>query len=59
MLQKLNLNPVWEWLAILQAGLRAAYINRDKTPYPDFFAQPDAEFASFESMADALCKEEV
>ena len=38
----------------MQAGLRAAYINRDDTPYPDFFAQPDAEYSSFEQMARAL-----
>lgn len=38
-----------------QAGLKAAYINRDGVPYPGFFAQPDAEFASFEKLADALC----
>jgi len=40
----------------MQAGLKAAYINRDGTPYPGFFAQPDAEFKSFEKLADALCK---
>ncbi len=43
-------------LGLMQAGLKAAYINRDGTPYPGFFAQPDAEFTSFEDLADALCK---
>lgn len=38
----------------MQAGLRAAYINRDDTPYPTFFAQPDAEYSSFEHLARAL-----
>ena len=42
-------------LGLMQAGLKAAYINRDGTPYPGFFAQPDAEFTSFEKLADALC----
>ncbi len=40
----------------MQAGLKAAYINRDGTPYPRFFALPDAEFTSFENLANALCK---
>ena len=40
---------------VLQAGLKAAYINRTQTPYPEFFAKPDAEHTSFEKLADALC----
>ncbi len=40
----------------MQAGLKAAYINRGGTPYPRFFALPDAEFTSFENLANALCK---
>ena len=38
-----------------QAGLKAAYINRDGDPYPAFFTQPDGEYQSFESLADVLC----
>lgn len=43
-------------VACLQAGLKAAYINRSNTPFPGFFPQPDAEFTSFEHLAKALGK---
>ncbi|DBA82844.1 hypothetical protein WJX77_008348 [Trebouxia sp. C0004] len=63
--KQLNLNPEqvmlvaihpWDCAGAKEAGLKAAYINRDGTPYPGFFAQPDAEFTSFEKFADALCQ---
>lgn len=46
----------WDCAGAKEAGLKAAYINRDGTPYPSFFARPDAEFSSFEALANALCK---
>ena len=53
------LSIAWQLTVVfcgLQAGLKAAYINRDDTSYPIFFAQPDAEFSNFEKLADDLCK---
>lgn len=40
----------------VNAGGIESSINRDGTPYPGFFALPDAEFTSFENLANALCK---
>lgn len=62
--KELNLKPEqvmlvaihpWDCAGAKEAGLKAAYINRDDTPYPAFFTQPDAEYQSFEKLADALC----
>jgi len=44
----------WDIDGAKRAGLRAAWLNRRNSPYPDFFAAPDARGETLAALADAL-----
>ena len=44
----------WDIDGAKRAGLRAGWLNRKKSPYPDFFQAPDATSETLSGLADAL-----
>lgn len=44
----------WDIDGARRAGLAAAWINRNTTTYPDYFATPDLVAASLTELADRL-----
>ena len=44
----------WDCNGAKAAGLQAAYISRNSTPYPGYMRQPDFEAASLIELAQQL-----
>ncbi|KAK9823407.1 hypothetical protein WJX72_002544 [[Myrmecia] bisecta] len=44
----------WDCNGAKNAGLQAAYVNRNNQPYPEFFATPDLSVQSFVELAEKL-----
>ena len=44
----------WDLDGAAAAGMRTAWIDRDRLPWPDSFRAPDLRVQSFEELAEAL-----
>ncbi len=44
----------WDIDGAKRAGLQAAWLNRKRAPYPDFFERPDATAETLGGLAEAL-----
>lgn len=44
----------WDCNGAIQAGLQAAYLDRNQLPFPPFFAQPTLTAASLQDLVKQL-----